>query len=164
MIRYLSPIIVCFFWYSAGAQIGRKNSFNVSVGADMVFPRSSFASDYNFGPGGTVKAEYVFAKHISVTAAGSLYHFRAEKGQSFQLFPLQGGLRYYVGNFYLAAEAGTAFGRNTNGFIYAFSLGDEIITSKNGNSLDVSFRYQNWDGNINAGFYGVRVAYEFRIR
>ena len=82
--------------------------------------------------------------------------------------PIKAGLRYYLGNFYVASDAGivikTGF-LSGNAFAYSFSVGDEIITSKrNQNSLDISLRHEGWIRSQPYNFIGLRLAYEFRIK
>jgi hypothetical protein len=149
------------------AQIGRQGSINVSTGADFLIPSSTLATTNRAGFGFSSKFEHVFARHTSVTVSGSIYHFPGDKSPDLNVIPVLAGLRYYLGNFYLGAEAGNGFGLQPdrqNGFVYAFSAGDEIVTGRNGNSLDISFRIQGWSPEKELRFYGVRVAYEFRLR
>lgn len=149
------------------AQPGRKNSVNVSTGVEIAIPTSGLARLYRTGTGATLKGEYVFANHASLTLATTYLQLRANELPSLNLLPLLGGLRYYTGNFYVGAETGTAFafdGSTRPAFVYAFSAGDEIITKRNGNSLDISLRLQRWNLAISDFTYGIRVAYEFRLR
>jgi hypothetical protein len=153
--------------FAALSQVGKKGSVNLSSGVDVMLPSSRFATTNNQGFGLSLKTEYVFARHISTTVSGSYYRFAGDEAEDLHLIPLLAGLRYYLGNFYLGAEAGTGLELrpgNENGFMYAFSVGDEIITGRQGNSLDISFRIQNWQQETTRRFYGLRIAYEFRIR
>lgn len=160
-------IILFSFPLIALPQIGRQGSINVSTGADFLLPSSTLATTHRAGFGLSSKFEYVFARHTSVTISGSIYRFPGDKNPDLYVMPVLAGVRYYLGNFYLGAEAGNGFqlepGRE-NGFIYAFSAGDEIITGRNGNSLDLSIRIQNWNPEQQLRFYGVRIAYEFRLK
>lgn len=166
-MKLLCIVLLICFPLAVCAQVARKGSTNVSAGVDFLLPSSAFATSHNQGYGVTLKSEYVFARHISATLAGSFYHFRGGEANDINLIPVLAGLRYYVGNFYLGGEAGAGIGVNPvnrNGFMYAFSVGDEIITGSGGNSLDISIRLQNWNQQTTQRFYGLRVAYEFRIR
>jgi hypothetical protein len=149
------------------SQVGKKGSINISSAVDLLLPSANLALTHNYGYGFSLKAEYVFAHHISTTLSGSFLNFPGDKVQNLQLVPVFAGLRYYLGNFYLGAEAGTGIeihpGKSNN-FIYAFSLGDEIVTGRHGNSLDISLRITNWEQEVQQRFYGLRLAYEFRIR
>lgn len=148
------------------SQIGQKGSLNISTGVDLVVPSSSLATTHNVGAGVTLKSEYVFARHVSATVAASFYRFPGDEADNLEFIPLLAGLRYYTGNFYIGAEAGTGIDLNSNknGFNYVFSIGDEIIIGHGSNSLDVSIRIHNWNRETTQRFYGLRVAYEFRIR
>lgn len=80
--------------------------------------------------------------------------------------PIKTGLRYYLGNFYGGFETGLVFQRNYNAgeqWLCALSLGDEIVTRSNGNSLDISLRYERWGVKKYQSLVGLRLAYEFRI-
>lgn len=153
--------------FAALSQVGKKGSVNLSSGVDFLLPSSRFATTNNQGIGLSLKTEYVFARHTSATVSASYYRFAADEAEELHVIPLLAGFRYYLGNFYFGAEAGTGIERrpgDQNGFMYAFSLGDEIITGRQGNSLDISFRIQNWKQETTRRFYGARIAYEFRIR
>jgi hypothetical protein len=160
-------LLSVFICHTAFAQPGRRNSFNASAGIDLLLPNGTMRNTYGFGPGATLKGEYVFLDRLSVTASAGYYSFGSNKAPGLSVLPVMGGLRYYLGNFYLGAEAGNGFGLSggaQNGFLYAFSFGDEIITGSNGNSLDISLRLHNWrTAGVNQSFYGLRVAYEFRL-
>jgi hypothetical protein len=165
-MKTLRVVLLLLLPVAAFSQIGKKGSTNVSAGADFLLPSSSFATTHNFGLGLTLKGEYVFAQHVSATVSGSFYHFTEDAATHLNAIPLLGGLRYYLGNFYLGAEAGAVFQIHPSGssaLAYSFSVGDELFTS-GGNSLDISVRVQNWNTDAMRRFYGVRVAYEFRIR
>jgi hypothetical protein len=149
------------------AQPGPKNSVNVSTGLEMLLPSSDFSNRYSLGAGASVKGEYVFAKHISATASFGYLRMPGKDLPDFQMLPVLGGVRYYVGNFYIGAETGYGFAlRNgeDNGLMYVLSVGDEIIVSRrNRNSIDISARVQRWNVQSNVLVYGLRVAYEFRL-
>ena len=155
------------------AQIGEKRSFNLSIGADVNFAERTLRETHQRGIGATVKGEYIFAKHASVTASVGYTSFFDSKLINVKVadlsgIPIKAGLRYYLGNFYVASEAGivkkTGY-LDGNAFVYSFSVGDEIITNKrNGNSLDISLRHEGWIRNEQYNFIGLRLAYEFRIK
>ena len=155
------------------AQISKLNSTNLSVGADFNFAERNLNITHQRGIGVTVKSEYVFAKHASATLSVGYVSFYKNKlsnvdVQQLSGIPIKAGLRYYLGNFYVASDAGivikTGF-LSGNAFAYSFSVGDEIITSKrNQNSLDISLRDEGWIRSQPYNFIGLRLAYEFRIK
>lgn len=163
----------CFISTGLFGQIGKIRTFNLSVGADVLYPENNFRKTHGWGYGATVKAEYVFAKHTSVTASTGLYSLAGKEnilnpaGQNVLGIPLKLGGRYYLGNFYLGGDAGlllqSGFKKN-EGIAYSFFLGDELITGKNGNSLDISIRHEAWVTDQTRAFVGLRLAYEFRLK
>jgi len=163
-----SLLVVLFLGTSVSimAQIGKKNTYNLSAGIDGVYATRAFGINYNVGAGVALKAEYVWAKHVSATASAGYLMINGRNKPSINLVPLQGGMRYYFGNFYAGVEGGAmltnAAGFNS-GLLYTFSFGDEIITGRNGNSLDISARINNWNSDQRLIFYGLRIAYEFRF-
>lgn len=158
---------------SAGAQVVKPHTWNLSFGADAAFPENSFRKTHAQGLGITVKSEYVFDKHYSITFSTGFYTLAGRTnllnpgGKAANGLPLKVGGRYYLGNFYLGGEAGylnlSGF-QSKSGFLYSFFLGDELITSKNGNSLDISARHEAWVTDVTRAFVGLRLAYEFRLR
>ena len=162
--------VLCFCSY---AQITKLKSINLSIGADVNFAERNLNQTHERGIGTTVKAEYIFAKHASVTASAGYVSFFKNKLSSVNVqalsgIPIKTGLRYYLGNFYVASEAGivlkTGF-LTGNAFVYSFSVGDEIITNKrNQNSLDISLRHEGWIRNQQYNFIGLRLAYEFKLK
>lgn len=166
-IKILFVAIIFYIPLLAPAQVGRKGSINISTGADVLLASHSLASTHSVGYGFSLKSEYVFARHVSATAAGSFYQFPSGENGAISFIPLLAGLRYYIGNVYIGAEAGTGLGlqpTTENGFMYVFSVGDELFARNGGNSLDVSIRIQNWRQERPKQFYGLRIAYEFRVR
>jgi hypothetical protein len=172
-----SKIILVFFtgicWLQGAAQIGEQGSVNMSAGADVLIAESPLRNTHRIGFGGTLKGEYVFAKHISATLSTGFYSFAPDKDvttvtQRLSGIPIRGGFRYYLGNFYVGSDAGVVFQQGFatgSSFAYSFSVGDEIVTNKrNGNSLDISLRHEGWLNRQAAQFIGLRLAWEFRIR
>lgn len=164
---------VCCFSTPLTAQTGKLNSWNLSLGGDVIYPENNFRKTHGWGYGATLKAEYVFAKHTSVIASTGYYKLGAKTnilnpgGQTVFGIPVKLGGRYYFGNFYLGGEAGLllqgGFKKN-EGLVYSFFLGDELVTKKNGNSLDISFRHEAWVTDQTRAFVGLRLAYEFRLK
>lgn len=155
------------------SQVNKFHTWNLSAGADALFPENNFKKTHGTGFGITGKAEYLFAKHTSVTFSTGIYSLNGKtnllnpEGKSATTIPLKIGGRYYLGNFYIGGEAGWLYQQGfmpNNGFLYSFFLGDELITQKNGNSLDISLRHEAWVTDETRAFVGLRLAYEFRLR
>ncbi len=163
----------CFLSTGLSAQIGKMKTWNLSLGADVIYPENNFRKTQGWGYGATVKAEYVFAKHTSVIASTGFYSLSGKTnilnpgGETVFGVPIKVGGRYYIGNFYLGGDAGlllqSGFKKN-EGFVYSFFLGDELVTGKSGNSLDISIRHEAWVTDQTRAFVGLRLAYEFRIK
>lgn len=156
------------------AQVNKRNTWNLSVGADVIYPENYFRKTHSWGYGSTIKAEYLFDKHTSLIFSTGAYSLSGKTSllnpdaRTVWGIPIKAGLRYYLGNFYFGGDAGylnqSGFEPN-NGFAYSFFIGDEIITNKkNNNSLDLSIRHEAWVTDRTRAFASIRLAYEFRIR
>jgi hypothetical protein len=153
-------------------QVGKKGSINASTGVEILFPNSTLRNTHNIGGGVNVKGEYVFARHASVTVSAGYNYLNGKKvnglkQEDIRSIPVKAGLRYYLGNFYAGAETGALFEQGFDagrGIIFAVAMGDEIITQTNGNSLDISLRYERWGTRVYSSIVGLRVAYEFRLK
>jgi len=166
-------VVCCLSGTGIQAQIGKLNSWNMSVGADVIYPENLFRKTHSWGYGATLKAEYVYAKHVSVTGLIGIYGLSSKTnmlnpgGESITGVPLKLGGRYYLGNFYLGGDAGLLLQsgyKKNEGFVYSFYLGDELVTGKTGNSLDISIRHEAWVTDQTRAFLGLRLAYEFRLK
>jgi len=153
------------------AQAYRVKTLSGSFGAEVLFPEWEFAAITKTGGGITLKAEYVFAEHASVTA-NTGYYFMAAKNtlniinQDISAIPIKLGTRYYFGTFYGAGEAGGIFftGNNSRaGFSYSIGLGDKFKLGRN--VFDIGLRHEAWHiADISSrGVIGLRVAYEFEL-
>ena len=162
-----------FIYQHGNAQANKKHSFSVNFGPEAAFPESSFRTTHRTGYGGSFKAEYTFGKHISATVNSGILVFEGrgyfenlvsqrKTYKNVTAIPVKAGLRYYVGNFYAAGEAGAVFLNNyTNATRPAVSIGigDKIKIGRG--KIDISLRQEFWFGNpnnLNMAF--LRVAYE----
>jgi len=177
MKKFLILYAVCSIYFlsnTVSAQVNPKNTWNLSVGADVIYPENNFRKTHSWGYGSTLKAEYLFHKHTSLTLSMGIYTLSGRTneilnpdGKSATGFPVKAGLRYYLGKFYISGEGGwiKQFNyRPNDGLVYAISIGDELITKKNGNSLDLSIRHEVWITDKSRGFAAIRLAYEFRLK
>lgn len=172
-LPFLLILLFVFQAFISQAQVSKFHTWNLSLGADALFPENNFKKTHGQGFGITGKAEYLFAKHTSVTFSTGIYTLNGKTnllnpdGKAATTIPLKIGGRYYLGNFYLGGEAGWLYQQGfmpNNGFLYSVFLGDELITQKNGNSLDISLRHEAWVTDETRAFVGLRLAYEFRLR
>ena len=172
MAKSILLYILLLFSTNLCAQINKIGTWNLSIGADGLYPENNFRKTHNGGLGATIKGEYLFSKHTSVTISSGFYTLAPKTnilnpdGQRVNGIPLKVGGRYYFDKFYFGGAAGwlnqSGF-KSNNGFVYSFFLGDELITGKNGNSLDISLRHEAWVTDQTRAFIGLRLAYEFRI-
>lgn len=178
-MKYFSTKGIFLFFLLASTisvypQVNKTKTWNLSVGADVIYPENNFRKTHSWGYGGTIKAEYLFDKHTSIILSAGTYTLSGKTSllnpdtRRVWGIPVKAGLRYYLGNFYFGGDAGylnqSGFESN-NGFAYSFFIGDEIITNKkNKNSLDLSIRHEAWVTDRTRAFAAIRLAYEFRIR
>jgi len=155
------------------AQPNKKESFSINFGPEISFAESSFRTTHRAGYGGSFKVEYTLGKHLSATINSGILVFQGrgyfenlvlqpKEYTNLTAIPLKAGLRYYVGNFYAAGEAGAVFLNNyTNATRPAVSIGvgDKIKIGQG--KLDISLRQEFWLGNPNnLNMAVLRVAYE----
>ena len=152
------------------AQAYQPKTFSGSVGAEVLFTEAIVSGTNKTGGGMTLKGEYVFSKHTSATISSGYYYLPAKNildvtTDAISAIPVKAGVRYYLGNFYGAGEAGAIMfiGNNsTAGFAYSLGLGDKFHLGKN--VFDVSLRHEGWStADRSLGIIGLRVAYEFAI-
>ncbi len=152
------------------AQAYQPKTFSGSVGAEVLFTEAKISGTNKTGGGITLKGEYVFSKHTSATVNSGYYYLPAKnipnvKTNVISAIPIKAGVRYYLGNFYGAGEAGAIMfiGNNsTAGFVYSLGLGDKFHLGKN--VFDVSLRHESWStADRSLAIIGLRVAYEFAI-
>lgn len=166
-------ILLSFFTIivlTSKAQPYSKGTLSFSLGGELLIPEKTLSRSYNMGGGLTTKAEYVWSKHASATLSTGYYFMggKTTDGVSFQnvsAIPLKAGLRYYLGNFYGAGEAGGLFflgDGGTTSFVYSVGVGDKFLLKKQ--VFDVSVRYENWRLDAaSRGIVAIRFAYEFAV-
>ena len=155
------------------AQANKKESFSLNFGPEVSFPESAFRITHRAGYGGSIKAEYTFGKHLSATINTGVLVFEGrgyfenlvlqpKVYKNLTAIPVKAGLRYYIGNFYAAGEAGAVFLNNyTNATrpVVSIGIGDKIKIGQG--KLDISLRQEFWFGNPNnLNMAVLRVAYE----
>jgi hypothetical protein len=155
------------------AQANKKESFSINFGPEVAFPESALRTTHKAGFGGSIKAEYTFGKHLSATVNSGLLVFQGrgyfensvlqpKAYKNLTAIPLKAGLRYYIGNFYAAGEAGMVFLNNytnTSRPAVSIGLGDKIKIGQG--KIDISLRQEFWFGNPNnLNMAVLRVAYE----
>jgi hypothetical protein len=148
-----------------------KGTLSVSLGGEFLFAESRLRNSHNTGFGGTLKGEYVFAKHAAATFAGGYYLMSDKKPdatttQNLSAVPLKAGLRYYLGSFYASGETGvvflTGYGSGTS-LLWSAGIGDKFAINRR--VFDIGIRHEAWTSvnNTNAAVVALRVAYEFAV-
>lgn len=155
----------------AVAQPYNKGTLSVSVGGELLFPESKLRNTQNTGFGGTLKGEYVFAKHAAATVAGGYYLMSGKKSgaataASLSGLPLKAGLRYYLGSFYASGEAGVLFlmdNGSGSSFLWSAGIGDKLTLNRR--VFDIGIRHEAWTSvnNTHAAVVALRLAYEFAV-
>lgn len=166
-------VTLLFICQQSIAQANKKHSFSINFGPEISFPESAFRTTHNAGYGGSIKAEYTFGNHASATINSGILVFQGRgylENSVFQpnlyknltAIPLKTGLRYYIGNFYAAGEAGAVFLNNyANATRPAVSIGVGDKIKIGSGKLDISVRQEFWLGNPqNLNMAVLRVAYE----
>lgn len=173
---FIVTIILLVFSKYTFAQANKQHTWSVNFGPEIIAPERKFWETHKIGLGGSVKGEYTFGKHSSLTVNTGLLVFAGKKRsenliifvpnvyQKLVAIPLKIGTRYYLGNFYFLGEAGAMFLANySNRTRASFSagLGDKIRIGKQ--KIDVSLRQEIWFGNSEQlNMTGLRIAYEIQ--
>jgi hypothetical protein len=156
--------------FDAVCQPYQKGTFSLSAGGEVLFPDRDLSKSNKTGLGATLKGEYVFSKHSTVTLLSGYYFMNGNNSllvdyEDISAVPIKAGIRYYLGSFYGAGEAGAIFSFGSSpetDFVYSFGLGDKIkIKSR---VIDITLRHETWVfmGNTSA-VIGLRLGYEFAV-
>jgi hypothetical protein len=166
-------VTLLFICQQGIAQANKQHSFSINFGPEAAFPESFFRTTHRTGYGGSFKAEYTFGEHISATVNSGILVFggreyfenlvlQPKTYKNVTAVPIKAGLRYYLGNFYAAGEAGTVFLNNyinESRPVVSIGLGDKIKIGEG--KIDISLRQEFWLGNSNNfNMLVLRAAYE----
>lgn len=164
------PFCFLAMMLTAEAQPYSKGTFSFSAGGELLIPENSLNRSYQMGLGFTTKGEYVWAKHASATLTTGYYFMEGKKTdlvsfENVSAIPVKAGLRYYLGNFYGAGEAGGLFFLGNGqpaSFVYSVGIGDKFLLKKR--VFDVTVRHEGWriDG-ASKGIIAIRIGYEFAV-
>jgi len=150
------------------AQSSSSGSAKFSVGIDAGIPSGNVGTVYNFGIGGSVKAEVPVATDVLVTFTAGYQSFMvkdefkaigAESSDGY--IPLKAGLKLYINQgFYAEGQVGVAI-VTTGGSTTLFAYSPGIGYSFDG-GFDAGVRYEAWSKNGGTlGQIALRVAYRF---
>lgn len=145
-------------------QFSNQKAF--TIGGELNIP--SFGL-YTVGTGVSAKLEFPIASPVSIslTAGFTSFFYRSSilnnyNGGGSDIFvPLKAGVKYYLAQgFYAEGELGEAMELNYNkSNLVAFSVGPGFIVPAGKNAVDISFRYEDWEGQIKQT--ALRFAYRF---
>lgn len=176
-ISYVIGIaILIFFSNYTCAQANKQHTWSVNFGPELIAPERAFSETHRIGLGGSIKGEYTFGKHSSVTVNTGLLVFNGKRipddiviGNTFKndkliAIPLKVGSRYYIGNFYFLGETGAIFlsdFSNKTRASFSAGVGDKIRIGRQ--KIDISLRQEIWLGNKEQlNMAGLRIAYEIQ--
>lgn len=155
------------------AQANKKESFSINFGPEISFTETNLRKTHKAGYGGSIKGEYTFGKHASATINSGISVFNGKgyfddillpekEFDQLVAVPVKVGLRYYIGDFYVAGEGGMVFLSNylnTSRPVASIGLGDKIKIGSG--KLDISLRQEFWlSSSQNLNLAVLRVAYE----
>ena len=163
-MRPFFTIFCCLLGLTSFAQPYPQGTLSYSAAPELLFTEQSLSGTHRMGFGGSVKAEYVFAKHAAATFTTGFNFLPAKSGfTDIQNIPVKPGIRYYLGSFYAAGEAGAAFGvgaNNGTAFAWSLGLGDKFHLGRQ--VFDIGLRHESWSQNgIRNSIIGLRVGYEW---
>ena len=156
-----------------------KAANKLGIGAEFALPIGSFglSNTYNIGYGIAVQGEHGLSKALKLTASTGYLLFEVtesitngsaiytEVKKNYGAVPLKVGGKYYLGNFYGAAEVGAVFGQQLGGtaLAYHFGIGISVPVTKK-SALDFSARIEEWDrAKSGFPFIALRAAYAFGL-
>ena len=173
---FIVTIILIVFAEYTFAQANKQHTWSVNFGPELIAPERSFWETHKIGLGGSIKGEYTFGKHSSVTVNTGLLVFNGKRTAENILLgntiinnkliavPIKVGSRYYIGNFYFLGEAGAIFlsdYSNKTRASFSAGLGDKIRIGQH--KIDISLRQEIWLGNKEQLLMaGLRIAYEIK--
>lgn len=146
-------------------QISNQKAF--SIGGELGVPSYGL---YNVVLGASAKFELpvVSPVSLSLTAGFSSVFQRSSILNNYNagadLFvPLKAGVKYYFGrDFYLEGEGGAALPLNHDkNSLALFSIGPGFVIPSERHGIDISFRYEDWQGQLKQT--AIRVAYRFGL-
>lgn len=144
-----------------------RGTFTAAAGAELLLPLRPLNQQQSAGAGATIKGEYVFSRHSAVTLASGYYWMPGKSViPALQGIPLKTGIRYYLGNFYAAGEAGMLIitsGDTRSSFLWSAGLGDKLRWGRR--TVDLGVRHEAWPGFFSrSGIIAVRASVELEVQ
>lgn len=166
-------VVFLFIVQFSFAQANKQHTYSVNFGPEAFFPEGEFRRTHNIGLGASIKGEYTFGKHGSVTLNTGFAVLNGREFfdninslpssyESLVAIPIKAGSRYYFGKFYLQGEAGVVFLNkyaNSTSPLLSIGVGDKLKIGRN--NLDISLRQEGWfNRSPNFNMVVLRLAYE----
>jgi hypothetical protein len=150
-----------------GLTISISSFSQFSAGIEAGMSTSSYSDIERLGTGASLRYERPFQEKLSLTCAVGFLSFTEKVRDGFptgnKIVPISGGVKYYFSEsgkrFYAAADLGLSF------ISYAGTKDTRL-----GFSPGIGYRTNRWDftGRLNAmsqaNYYGLRVAYVFKLK
>jgi hypothetical protein len=165
-MRKLLPVLLLIMFavrVKAQGPVNLTKAF--SIGGELAIPTYGL---YNIGTGASAKLEIPIANPVSFSLTGgftAVFYktnllYNSTPGAD-MFAPLKAGLKYYfIQSVYAEGEAGTAIELNhSKKDLLAFSFGPGFVVPAGKNALDISFRYEDWQGQLRQT--AIRFAYRF---
>jgi hypothetical protein len=159
-------LLITLLIFKAHAQTPVNTTKAFSIGAELAIPTFGI---YSIGTGVSAKLEIPVAGQFSISGTGgftavfykSNFLSNSASPGADMFAPLKLGVKYYfIQNVYAEGEAGTAIELNHNKQdLFAFSIGPGFVIPAGKNAVDVSFRYEDWQGQLRQT--AIRFAYRF---
>lgn len=165
-ITILAIVLCCLSATSIAQAKGPYPFFTVSP--DVLVPNAEFTGTHKTGAGFTLSGGYKLNRHFAPVLSYNYYSVpskNAALNEDLSAHIVKAGVRFYLQNFYLVTDAGTAFSNgyaNGTRFIYSVGAGDEIRLGRR-SRLDVSAAYEGLNTGRNTGIIAIRVGYTYRF-
>lgn len=154
--------VALFFSTNVNAQSSPKFGIGLNLGAPT-------NNNYNLAIGGDLRYQFDINKQLSVPITTGYTRLIAKDASIYSdrgYVPVKVGLKYFLNDtgagVYGLAEAGLAIGVGTysnTDFLYAPAIGYAWS-----NGFDLAAKYEGFnDGAISTGYFGLRLAYGFKL-
>ena len=156
-------VVALFFSVNANAQ-SPKFGIGLNVGAGT-------SSGTNLAIGGDLRYQFDIDKQLSVPITAGYTNIGVKNSDlSIGFIPVKAGLKYFFNDTgagpYALAEAGAQFAVGSGSSIYGDDtrfIYSPAIGYAWSNGLDLGVKYEGTSGAANLGYYGLRLAYGFKL-
>jgi hypothetical protein len=160
-------ILSALFILTLNARAQSNNQKVFTIGGELGIPNYGLY-DVVLGASAKFELPVVSPVSLSLTAGFSSVFQRSSILNNYNngtdLFvPLKAGVKYYFGrDFYVEGEGGAALPLNHDkNSLGLFSIGPGFVIPSEKHGVDISFRYEDWQGQLKQT--AIRVAYRFGL-